>query len=173
MSTFNSFNDISLEEYSERSIVVRGDTRKYKEDLKKLGGKYNARLSGEPGWIFSKRQQADVEKFISSGERIVSEQEAQDGESRTQSFEREKQTSKTPTSFQTTTKSQTSNISLEMQRMSSRIDSLENLVKQLMSLNNKEPKSPRKITKVIKIMEPSDDSDVEESSKPMKRLLQN
>lgn len=170
MSSSNSFNDISIEEYSNFSIVVRGETRKYKEDLKKLGGKYNGRLSGEPGWIFSKRQQSDVENFISNGERLVTEQEARDGESRTQSFEREKQTS---TSSQPTKKLENSNISLEIQRMSSRIDSLENLVKQLMSVKSKEQKSPKNITKVIKIIEPSDDSDDEECSKPMKRLLRN
>jgi hypothetical protein len=168
MSSSKSFTDISLEEYSKLSIVVRGETRKYKEDLKKLGGKYNGRLSGEPGWIFSKRQQSDVENFISKGERLVTEQEARDGESRTQSFEREKQTS---TYSQPT--SQPTNISIEMQKMSARIDSLEKLVKTLMSVKNKEPKSPKNVKKVINIIDNSDYSDEEEVSKPMKRLLRN
>ena len=87
-SRSKSFSDISIENYSERSIVVRGDTRKYKEDLKKLGGKYNGRLKDGPGWIFPKKIQGDITNFINSGVRLVSKQEALDGEERTKSWEK-------------------------------------------------------------------------------------
>ena len=40
----DSFKDLKCEEYSEKCVVVTGDTRKYKDDLKILGGKYNSRL---------------------------------------------------------------------------------------------------------------------------------
>lgn len=63
--------ELVCSEYSEKSIVVHGDTRLYKEELKKLGGKYNANLRNGPGWIFSKNAQDKVEEFINSKEKFV------------------------------------------------------------------------------------------------------
>lgn len=62
-----SFNDIKIEEYTDRSIVVNGETRKYKEDLKKLGGKYNGNLKNGPGWVFPKSAENSVKTFIKEG----------------------------------------------------------------------------------------------------------
>jgi len=60
-------SDLNCSEYSEKAIVVRGEsTKTYKEQLKTLGGKYNASLRGGAGWIFSKTSQGKVNKFISS-----------------------------------------------------------------------------------------------------------
>lgn len=60
-------SDLNCSEYSEKAIVVRGDsTKTYKEELKALGGKYNAILKGGPGWIFYKTSAGKVDKFISS-----------------------------------------------------------------------------------------------------------
>ena len=60
-------SDLNCSEYSEKAIVVRGEsTKTYKENLKTLGGKYNASLRGGAGWIFSKTSEAKVNKFISS-----------------------------------------------------------------------------------------------------------
>jgi hypothetical protein len=60
-------SDLNCTEYSEKAIVVRGEaTKTYKEDLKTLGGKYNANLKGGAGWIFSKTSQGKVNKFITS-----------------------------------------------------------------------------------------------------------
>lgn len=86
MASKTKFEDISIEQYSERSVVVRGDTRKYKEDLKKLGGKYNSRLKGEPGWIFPKTKEGDVNIFIKQGQRLVSKEEAEAGEARSREW---------------------------------------------------------------------------------------
>lgn len=83
MASNTKFEDISIEQYSDSSIAVRGDTRKYKEDLKRLGGRYNSRLRGEPGWIFPKTKEGDVNRFIKGGQRIVSKEEADAGEART------------------------------------------------------------------------------------------
>lgn len=48
--------EITVDRYSDKSLVVRGkDTKALKETLKSLGGKFNAKLSGGPGWIFSNR----------------------------------------------------------------------------------------------------------------------
>lgn len=82
MSSANKFDDISIEKYSENSIVVIGNSRKYKEDLKKLGGKYNANLKNGPGWIFMKKNEKDVLSFINNGVRLVSDTDALLGEER-------------------------------------------------------------------------------------------
>jgi len=58
-------SSLTCTEYSEKAIVVRGDTKDYKEELKQLGGKYNANLRDGAGWIFSKKSQDKVNEFIS------------------------------------------------------------------------------------------------------------
>ena len=77
-----SFEDLMIEEYTAKSVVVYGDTRKYKEDLKKLGGKYNGRLKNGPGWIFSKSSENDLRSFVKEGKRLVTAEEAKEGEER-------------------------------------------------------------------------------------------
>lgn len=89
MKTKTKFNDIIVSDYTERSIVVQGDTRKYKEDLKKLGGKYNGKLKNGPGWIFPKTSKDEVDSFINNGKRLVSDEEAKEGEERSQRRARE------------------------------------------------------------------------------------
>ena len=75
-----SFNDLKIEKYSDLSVVVYGDTRKYKEDLKRLGGKYNVNLSKGPGWIFPNTFEGKLKTFINSGKRLVTEEEQKAGE---------------------------------------------------------------------------------------------
>jgi len=60
----------TIEEYSPKSFVVRGDTKRFKEELKKLRGRYNPHLTNGPGWIFSKRRQEEIRTAI--GEMKVS-----------------------------------------------------------------------------------------------------
>lgn len=84
-----SFTDLTIEEYTARSVVVQGDTRKYKEDLKKLGGKYNGRLKNGPGWIFSKSSEDDLRTFIKKGQRLVTAEEAKAGEERSRQHAKE------------------------------------------------------------------------------------
>lgn len=59
--------DLSCTDYSEKSVVVRGDTKEHKEELKKLGGKWNGNLQGGGGWIFSKKCEDKVLAYIASG----------------------------------------------------------------------------------------------------------
>jgi hypothetical protein len=59
--------DLSCTDYSDKAIVVRGETKEHKEELKKLGGKYNANLRDGPGWIFSKKNEDKVLAYIASG----------------------------------------------------------------------------------------------------------
>ena len=54
-------------DYSEKAIAVVGDTRDIKDKLKALGGRFNPRLSCGAGWVFSKRQRAEVEKLLQGG----------------------------------------------------------------------------------------------------------
>ena len=59
--------DLSCTDYSDKAIVVRGDTKDHKEELKTLGGKYNANLRDGAGWIFSKKNEDKVLSYIASG----------------------------------------------------------------------------------------------------------
>lgn len=61
---------LKVEYYTEKSIVVRGDTKEYKDKLKELGGRWNSSLTdketGEKfgGWIFSSKNRKEIESFI-------------------------------------------------------------------------------------------------------------
>jgi hypothetical protein len=63
-------NSITLEVYSEAAIAVFGETSPFKEDLGKIGGKFNPNLKGvsdgerRPGWIFSIKRKEEVKKFV-------------------------------------------------------------------------------------------------------------
>jgi hypothetical protein len=57
-------------DYTDKSIVVQGEkTREYKENLKELGGKFNASFKCGPGWLFPKTKKASVEELISKIEK--------------------------------------------------------------------------------------------------------
>jgi hypothetical protein len=58
---------ITLEQYSEKSIAVFGNTNDHKDSLMTLGGKYNSNLRGRPGWIFTNSARPRVEEFIKNG----------------------------------------------------------------------------------------------------------
>ena len=68
MSNINNITDITIEDYSDKAIVVRGNTIPYKEKIAKLGGKWNAKLRDGPGWIFPKTKRSSIEQWISTGE---------------------------------------------------------------------------------------------------------
>lgn len=57
--------DLNVQEYTEKSIVLTGeDTKAYKEELKKIGGRYNPYLKCGPGWIFSKKKEDELKEKI-------------------------------------------------------------------------------------------------------------
>ena len=65
MNPNSNTNKLFIEDYSEKSIVIRGtETKTYKEGLKNLGGKYNMNLKGQPGWVFPKTKSQSVQIFI-------------------------------------------------------------------------------------------------------------
>lgn len=60
--------NLTIEDYTDKSIVVRGETKPHRDELVRLGGKWNTSLRGGAGWIFPKTKEADVALFISGDE---------------------------------------------------------------------------------------------------------
>lgn len=56
-------NGIQIIDYSEPAIVVTGDTKPIKDELKRLGGKFNSHLSCGCGWVFGKRNKETLNKL--------------------------------------------------------------------------------------------------------------
>jgi len=57
--------EIHIENYTEKSFVVLGDTKPHKDNIKKLGGKWNSRLrDNKMGWIFPMSKKESVEEYI-------------------------------------------------------------------------------------------------------------
>ena len=61
-------NGVHLVKYSEKSVAVIGDSRTIKDELKKLGGRYNPNLKYEgvnqAGWIFSLAKESGVRNLL-------------------------------------------------------------------------------------------------------------
>lgn len=67
--------DVKIIDYSEKAILVNGDTKLIKTGLKEIGGKWNPALKG---WIFPKTKTENVKKLIdeyTSGQRKVEREE--------------------------------------------------------------------------------------------------
>lgn len=67
--------ELIIEPYSEKSFVVRGNTKEYKHELMALKGKFNPYLNGGPGYIFSNAHLKNVENFISKLDKTVQYQQ--------------------------------------------------------------------------------------------------
>ena len=69
-----------LVEYSEKAVVMIGDTKEHKDDLKIMGGKFNVKLildgkglqaplcDATVGWIFPKTDQSKLAQYLKDGE---------------------------------------------------------------------------------------------------------
>jgi hypothetical protein len=57
---------MNIEDYTEKSFVVFGETKNHKETMKEMGGKYNSNLKVGPGWVFSKSNKEKVEEWLNS-----------------------------------------------------------------------------------------------------------
>jgi hypothetical protein len=55
---------ITIEQYSERAIVVRGNTEPFKKEFLDIGGKWNSGLKGGAGWIYANGRKPLVEELI-------------------------------------------------------------------------------------------------------------
>ena len=65
---------IQVTEYSDASVAMFGNTTEYKEHIKAMGGRFNARLrhpttkEPTPGWIFPKRSTKMLNKYVEIGD---------------------------------------------------------------------------------------------------------
>ena len=65
--------NIYLQDYTENSFVILGDTKKYKETIKKMGGKWNSNLTNKKtnekfgGWLFWSKKRPEIKKWVSNG----------------------------------------------------------------------------------------------------------
>ena len=57
---------MKIVEYSERCLAIIGDTKPFKEDLKKMGCRFNYGLRCGPGWIFPVKKRTEVQKYVES-----------------------------------------------------------------------------------------------------------
>ncbi len=60
---------IEIVDYSEKAIVVIGDTKPFKDQLRAMNGRFNPYLKGATqfkGWVFSKKRENQVRDFVSS-----------------------------------------------------------------------------------------------------------
>tara|TARA_Y100000389_G_C17422510_1_gene497552 strand:+ start:450 stop:857 length:408 start_codon:yes stop_codon:yes gene_type:complete len=70
---------ITIQEYSEKTFVVRGETRPFKQSLKNLGGKWNSRLNEKDSdekfgaWLFFSSKRDSVEEWFSKGCKVDEE----------------------------------------------------------------------------------------------------
>lgn len=56
--------NVQIIQYSEKSFVVKGDTKPIKDDLKELGGMW---FKKECGWLFSNKRRESVEAYLNGG----------------------------------------------------------------------------------------------------------
>lgn len=60
-----------MEPYSEKSFVVRGDTRHLRDQLVEFG-RWNPKLKGGPGWIFPNSAKSSVKKILDKDAKVKS-----------------------------------------------------------------------------------------------------
>jgi hypothetical protein len=57
-----------LQDYTEKSIALFGNTKNYVDELKELGGRFNPNLTHDdvkcPGWIFSNKKREQLLEFV-------------------------------------------------------------------------------------------------------------
>ena len=80
-TTTTPIKDVFIEIYSGASIAVFGNTKSFKEQLKKLGGRYNPHLTWQgkkqPGWIFPTKTRRALEQLFGMEASDKMKQEAQ------------------------------------------------------------------------------------------------
>lgn len=54
-----------IQNYTEKSFILLGDTKPYKDKIKELGGLWNSKLKdGNKAWVFSLTKRKDVESWL-------------------------------------------------------------------------------------------------------------
>lgn len=162
---------LSVQDYGEKAIVVFGDTRVIKDELKELGGKYNPKLGEEqkPGWVFSKTKKEVVNEFIKQAQ-----QDINSGKIKKDSYESKPRATVTDPYKNPTTSSDITVPKELLSNLISRVEILEvelaNIKKIVLSNNNtSKPTNKVETTKTQKITsewadysDEEDDNQVEE-----------
>lgn len=56
---------LKIQNYTEKSFILLGDTKPYKDKIKELGGSWNSKLKdGNKAWVFSLTKRKDVETWL-------------------------------------------------------------------------------------------------------------
>jgi len=64
---YTNKNTMEIQDYTDKSFILFGeDTKKYKDYIKEMGGKWNANLKIGPGWVFSNNQKDSVLEWLKS-----------------------------------------------------------------------------------------------------------
>jgi len=56
--------NLTITGYSDKSFVIRGNTRPYRSEFSAHGGKWNYSLRGGAGWIFSKKHLSKMQRYV-------------------------------------------------------------------------------------------------------------
>ena len=56
---------MNIVNYSEKSFVITGNTKDFKDELKELGGRWNSKLTCGSGWVFSLTKKKELESWLS------------------------------------------------------------------------------------------------------------
>lgn len=152
--------ELTIEQYSEKAIAVRGNTQQYKENLKELGGKWNSRLIGGGGWIFPNAKKSKIEELntqIDAGsiKAILVEQKQYESQAHQ------------PSSYQKPIDNRAFVPMKDYLDLMSRVERLESVISQLDFVKGTVPK---KITGNVKIeMSGSEDEEPEKVERMLKR----
>lgn len=63
-NTSPASSTVSIKDYSDKAIVVYGDTKPYSDFFKSHGGYFNPRLREGAGWVFSKKREDEIREFL-------------------------------------------------------------------------------------------------------------
>jgi hypothetical protein len=157
---------MEVQDYTEKSIVVIGETKDNKDGLIKLGGKFNAKLKVGPGWIFPKTEKERVLKFVNEG--VITEKKT--------TYKIKEESNQPKEEVISTTKKEVlkpdllAQINQKIDRILKEVEDLKELKKLLSqcTLKSKEESQSKKEEKVI---EDEDYIFEEEVKQPLKKLF--
>ena len=63
---------IVIRRYSDKSVIVCGDSREYKEAIKEIGGLFNPKIdNGRPAWIVSLRKLQQLQEILAGANYLI------------------------------------------------------------------------------------------------------
>jgi hypothetical protein len=135
----SSLSSIRIVCYTDKSIVVVGDTKTYKDSLKNLGGKWNGSLTNKEtgekfmGWIFYASKKKDIQSWIDAGcQNIQDDRQPKNDESKQESKQVSKQVQPQP-QYQSPSQPKPKANSANLHTSEDRIRQLEKTVELLMT----------------------------------------